>query len=43
VLGFDRHTDAALLRAARRAGFARVVPRSVLSDRLGDLIAELVG
>jgi hypothetical protein len=43
VLGFGRHTDAALLRAARSAGFARVVPRSVLADRLGDLIAELVG
>jgi hypothetical protein len=42
VLGFGRHTDAALLRAARSAGFARVVPRSVLAARLGDLIAELV-
>jgi len=42
VLGFGRHTDAALLRAARTAGFARVVPRSVLAERLGDLIAELV-
>jgi hypothetical protein len=42
VLGFGRHTDAVLLRAARNAGFARVVPRSVLAARLGDLIAELV-
>jgi hypothetical protein len=42
VLGFGRHTDAPLLRAARSAGFARVVPRSVLAARLGDLIAELV-
>jgi hypothetical protein len=41
VLGFGRHTDAALLRAARAAGFARVVPRSVLAARLGDLIAEV--
>jgi hypothetical protein len=43
VLGFGRHTDAAGLRAARSAGFARVVPRSVLAERLGDLIAEVVG
>jgi hypothetical protein len=43
VLGFGRHTDAALLRAARQAGFARVVPRSVLAERLDELIAELVG
>jgi hypothetical protein len=43
VLGFGRHTDAETLRAARTAGFARVVPRSVLAVRLGDLIAELVG
>ena len=42
VLGFGRHTDPALLRAARAAGFARVVPRSVLAERLGDLVAELV-
>ena len=43
VLGFGRHTDAALLRSARAAGFAKVVPRSVLARRLGDLIADLVG
>jgi hypothetical protein len=43
VLGFGRHTDPALLRAARTAGFAKVVPRSVLAERLGDLIADLVG
>jgi hypothetical protein len=43
VLGFGRHTDAALLRSARAAGFAKVVPRSVLAERLGDLIADLVG
>jgi hypothetical protein len=43
VLGFGRHTDAGLLRAARRAGFARVVPRSVLAARLGDLVSDLVG
>jgi hypothetical protein len=43
VLGFGRHTDAALLRSARAAGFAKVVPRSVLAGRLGDLISDLVG
>jgi hypothetical protein len=43
VLGFGRHTDAELLRSARAAGFAKVVPRSVLAARLGDLIADLVG
>jgi hypothetical protein len=43
VLGFGRHTDAALLRSARRAGFAKVVPRSVLASRLGDLVSDLVG
>jgi hypothetical protein len=43
VLGFGRHTDPALLRAARAAGFARVVPRSVLAERLPELIAEAVG
>jgi hypothetical protein len=43
VLGFGRHTDAPILRAARAAGFTRVVPRSVLAGRLCDLIAELVG
>jgi hypothetical protein len=43
VLGFGRHTDAALLRSARQAGFAKVVPRSVLAERLGDLVADLVG
>ena len=42
VLGFGRHTDAALLRAARRAGFAKVVPRSVLAARLGDLVSDVV-
>ncbi len=43
VLGFGRHTDPVLLRAARTAGFAKVVPRSVLAERLGDMIADLVG
>ena len=42
VLGFGRHTDPELLRAARRAGFAKVVARSVLSERLPELVEELV-
>ena len=42
VLGFGQHTDPARLRAARAAGFAMVVPRSVLADRLPELIDELV-
>jgi len=42
VLGFGRHTDAALLRSARAAGFAMVVPRSVLAERLPDLIGDII-
>ena len=42
VLGFGQHTDPQALRAARRAGFAKVVARSVLSERLPELVAELV-
>jgi hypothetical protein len=42
VLGFGRHTDAELLRSARAAGFAKVVPRSVLAERLPDLIGEVI-
>jgi DNA-binding NarL/FixJ family response regulator len=41
VLGFGRHTDPQLLRAARQAGFAKVVARSVLSERLPELVDEL--
>jgi len=43
VLGFGQHTDPRRLRDARAAGFALVVPRSVLSDRLPELVADLVG
>jgi hypothetical protein len=43
VLGFGQHTDAAGLRRARAAGFARVVPRSVLATRLPALVEELTG
>jgi len=42
VLGFGQHTDPHALRAARQAGFAKVVARSVLSERLPELVAELV-
>jgi DNA-binding NarL/FixJ family response regulator len=43
VLGFGQHTDPQRLRDARAAGFAKVVPRSVLSERLPELVEELVG
>ncbi len=42
VLGFAQHTDPQRLRDARAAGFATVVPRSVLSDRLPELVSDLV-
>jgi hypothetical protein len=42
VLGFGQHTDPQALRAARQAGFAKVVARSVLSERLPELVSELV-
>jgi len=42
VLGLGRHTDPQLLRDARRAGFTKVVARSVLSERLPELVDELV-
>lgn len=41
VLGFGAHTDPERLRQARAAGFARAVPRSVVADRLGELVREL--
>ncbi len=43
VLAFGRHTEAELLRSAREAGCARVVPRSTLVERLPGLIEELAG
>ena len=42
VLGFGQHTDPQALRDARTAGFARVVARSTLSERLPELVSELV-
>lgn len=40
VLAYGRHTEASLLRQAREAGCARVVPRSMLVAELGGLIRE---
>jgi len=42
VLGFGQHTDPERLRAARRAGFAKVVARSQLATGLPGLVADLV-
>ena len=42
VLGFGQHTDPQALRDARQAGFAKVVARSTLSERLPELVSELV-
>jgi hypothetical protein len=42
VLGFGQHTDPQRLRAARQAGFAKVVARSQLAESLPDLVADLV-
>ena len=40
VLAFGRHTEPALLRAAREAGCDRVVPRSTLVEKLSELLGE---
>lgn len=42
-LGFCRHTDVDARRAAERAGFERVVPRSRMARELPELVAALVG
>jgi DNA-binding NarL/FixJ family response regulator len=42
ILGFTNHTDTAGLRAARAAGFDRVVVRSALAERAPQIVAELV-
>ena len=42
VLGFGQHTDPQRLRAARQAGFAKVVARSQLAESLPELVADLV-
>ncbi len=42
ILGFTNHTDTEGLRRARAAGFDRVVVRSALAERAGELVDELV-
>ena len=43
VLGFGQHTDPARLREARQAGFVQAVPRSVLVERLPELVEQALG
>ncbi len=42
IMGFTNHTDTAGLRAARAAGFDRVLVKSALTERAPDLIEELL-
>jgi hypothetical protein len=42
ILGFTNHTDAAGLRAAKTAGFDRVVVKSALDERGRELVDELL-
>jgi hypothetical protein len=42
LLGFGSHEQPDALRAARRAGFDRVVARSAIADRCAALIDELM-
>jgi DNA-binding NarL/FixJ family response regulator len=42
ILGYTNHTDTAGLRAGQAAGFDRVVARSALAERAGQLVEELV-
>ncbi len=42
ILGFTNHTDTDGLRRAKAAGFDRVVARSALAERAGQLVDELV-
>ncbi len=41
VLAFGRHTEPALLRAAREAGCAQVVPRSTFVEEMAALVKGL--
>ncbi len=43
VLAFGRHTEPQLLRSAREAGCAKVIPRSTFVEALPQLIEELAG
>jgi DNA-binding NarL/FixJ family response regulator len=42
VLAFGRHTEPAMLRAARESGATIVVPRSQLVDELPDLLRSIL-
>ena len=42
VLAFGRHTEPAVLRAARAAGADIVVPRSQLAEELPELLRSLL-
>lgn len=42
LLGFGSHEQPDALRAARRAGFDRVVARSAIADRCAALVDELM-
>ncbi len=43
IVGFTNHTDTSGLRAAHAAGFDQVLAKSALSERIRELVAELVG
>ena len=42
IVGFSNHTDTAGLRRAHAAGFDRILARSALQDRAGEVIEELL-
>jgi hypothetical protein len=42
IVGYTNHTDTAGLRAANAAGFDRVIVKSALVERCGEVVAELV-
>ncbi|MHB8470465.1 MAG: hypothetical protein ACYDCH_12035 [Gaiellaceae bacterium] len=42
ILGYTNHTDTAGLRAGHAAGFDRVIVKSALVERAGELVTELV-
>jgi DNA-binding NarL/FixJ family response regulator len=41
ILGYSNHADPSSLHAARKAGFDRIVERSVLVESLDALVSEL--
>jgi hypothetical protein len=42
VLAFGRHTEPQMLRSAREAGCAEVVPRSTLVDEMPALVQRVM-